>query len=244
MERSSPGNSRSPVWVGLYRIGGVAPFVAALLYLSQFLILLSGETYPTAPQDWFALFQRSRILGLFFLNALDIVSISLIGLMFAALYVALRQTSPSSMAVGAFLAFLGVAVFISARAAAVTATLSLSERYASAAGEAQRSQLVAAGLAVHAATRATPETLGFLFVAVGGAITSAVTLRRGIFSRAAGYLGLAAGLVTIANHLSKIVAPAVAPKLMPVNGLLWLVWWLLMSSGLLRLARRVATPHP
>lgn len=45
------------------------------------------------------------------------VSISLVGLIFAALYVALRQMSPSSMVVGAFLAFLGVAVFVSARGA-------------------------------------------------------------------------------------------------------------------------------
>lgn len=191
--------------------------------MSQFLILLPRETYPTTPQAWFALFQRSRIRGLFFLNALDIVSISLIGLMFAALFVALRQMSPSSMVVGACLAFLGVAVFVSARAAAVTATLSLSEAYAAATRQAQRSQLVAAGLVVHATGRATPETLGFLFIAVGGAIISAVFLRSGIFGRVAGYLGLIAGLATMADHLSIIVAPWVAAVLMPVSGLLWLI---------------------
>lgn len=190
--------------------------------MSQFLILLSRETYPTTPQAWFALFQRSRIRGLFFLNALDIVSISLIGLMFAALFVALRQMSPSSMVVGAFLAFLGVAGFVSARTAAVTATLSPSEAYPSATRQAQWSQLVAAGFVVHATGRATPETLGFLFIAVGGAIISAVILRSGILGRVAWYLGLVAGLTTMANHLSIIVAPWVAAILMPVNALLWL----------------------
>ena len=241
MDRSTTVKGGRAVWAGLYRVGGAAPLVAALLYLSQFLILLSGETYPTDPQAWFDLFGRSRILGLFFLNALDIVSISLVGLMFLALYVALRRTSPSSMAVGAFLAFLGVAVFVSARAAAVTATLSLSEAYAAATSQAQRSQLVAAGLAVHATSRATPETLGFLLIAVGGAVTSAVMLRSGIFNRSAGYLGLLAGLATLANDVSIVVTPSVAPFLMPVNGLLWLVWWLMIGSGLLRLSRSVSS---
>jgi hypothetical protein len=208
--------------------------------MSQFLILLSRETYPTTPQAWLALFQRSRIRGLFFLNALDIVSVSLIGLMFAALFVALRQMSPSSMVVGAFLAFLGVAGFVSARTAAVTATLSPSEAYPSATRQAQWSQLVAAGFVVHATGRATPETLGFLFIAVGGAIISAVILRSGILGRIAWYLGLVAGLTTMASHLSIIVAPWVAAILMPVNALLWLVWWLMIGRGLLRLARRVS----
>ncbi len=239
MDRSSRVETGRAAWVGLYRTGGIAPFVAALLYMSQFLILLAGEAYPTTPQAWFALFQRSRILGLFYLNALDIVSISLIGLMFVALYVALCQTSPSSMAIGAFLAFLGVAVFVSARAAAATATLSLSEAYAAATSQAQRSQIVAAGLAVHAGTRATPETVGFLFIAVGGAVTSGVTLKSEAFSRGTGYLGLLAGTLTLANQLSLVVAPAIAPALMPINGLLWLVWWLLIGAGLLRLARSV-----
>ena len=79
--------------------------------------------------------------------------------------------------------------------------------------------------------------------AVGGAIISAVILRSGIFGRVAWYLGLVAGLTTMANHLSIIVAPWVAAILMPVNGLLWLVWWLTIGRVLLRLALRVSQPQ-
>jgi hypothetical protein len=224
-------------WRGLYRAGGTAPLVASVFYLSQFLIFFSGEAYPTTPQGWFDLFQRNRILGLFFLNALDIISVSLLGVMFLALYVALRRTYPSSMAIGAFFAFLGIAVFVSARANMVAATLSLSETYATVTTEAQRSQLVAAGWAIQAPGRATPETIGFLFIAVAGMIASTVMLRSGTFSRLAAYVGISAGMMTLANDVSVVVAPSVAAVLMPINGLLWLVWWLMMSRGLLRLGR-------
>jgi hypothetical protein len=231
--------TKDPAWTSLYRLGGVAPLVAAAFYMSQFLIVFSDETYPTTPAGWFDLFQRSKLLGLFFLNALDIFSVALLGVMFLALYVALRQTNQAYMAIAAFCAFLGIAVFISARADVVTATLSLSEQYADATTEAQRSQILAAGWATHSITRATPETIGFLFMAVAGLIMSIVILQGEIFSQATAYVGILASIVTFANNISLVVAPSLAAILMPLNGLLWLVWWLLASRGLLRLASEV-----
>ena len=44
-----------------------------------------------------------------------------------------------------------------------------------------------------------------------------------------------AALFTLVNDLSIVVAPLWASILMPINGLLWLVWWLLVSRGLFRL---------
>lgn len=220
----------------LYRIGGVAPLVAAAFYMSQFLIIFSDETYPTTPQGWFDLFQRSKLLGLFFLNALDIFSVALLGVMFLALYVALGQTNQAYMAIAAFCAFLGVAVFVSARADLVTATLTLSEQYAEATAEAQRSQLLAAGWAAHSITRATPETLGFFFMAVAGLITSIVILQGETFGKVTAYVGILASVFTFANQASIVIAPLLPAILLPLNGLLWLVWWLLASRGLFRLA--------
>jgi hypothetical protein len=226
-------------WKSLYRIGAAAPLIAVAFYLSQFLIVFSRETYPTTPASWFELFQRSEVLGLFFLNALDVISIALLGCMFLALYVALRRANPPVAAIAAFLAFLGIAVFVSGRATAVSATLSLSEQYAAATTDAQRSQIVAAGQAVFAPTRATPETAGFFFLAVAGLLYSLVLLQSQHLSRVAGYVGILAGGVTLANDVSIVLAPVLATVLMPINGLLWLIWWLLISRYLFRLARPI-----
>jgi hypothetical protein len=43
--------------------------------------------------------------------------------------------------------------------------------------------------------------------------------------------------VALANYVTWIIASSIAALLMPINGLLWLIWWLLMSVGLFRLAK-------
>ena len=224
-------------WKPLYRAGGIAPLITVAFYLIQLLvILISGVTYPTTPESWFALFQRSTLLGLIFLNALDVFSIAILGLMFLALYVALRQSKPSLMLMAAFFAFLGIAVFVSARAELVAATISLSNQYQVATTVAQQSQLQAAGQAIMSITRATPETIGFLFMTVAGLITSMVILQSGIFVKLTAIVGILASIVTIANDIGIIVAPSAAGMLTYINGLLWLIWWLLISVGLLKLS--------
>lgn len=229
--------AESESWRNLYRVGGTAPLIALAFYLSQFLLLFAGDIYPTTPQGWFELFQRNKLLGLFVLNALDIISIALLGTMFLALYVALRGINPSYMTIAIFFAFLGIAVFVSTRAQMVSATLSLSDQYAAATTEAQRARILAAGQAVQAPIRATHETIGFLFTVVAGLIVSMVMLRSDTFGKVTAYVGIVAGIFTFANDASIVIAPSLATILMPINGLLWLIWWLLISRGLFRLAR-------
>ena len=81
-------------WKGLYRVGGVAILMTLGFYLTQ-LVLFSvlARPFPSTINEWFALFEESRLLGLFYLNSLDMISITLMGPMFLALYIALRQVN-------------------------------------------------------------------------------------------------------------------------------------------------------
>ena len=226
-------------WKHLYRIGGAAPFVALIFYLSQFLIFFSGEAYPTTSEGWFMLFQRSKILGLFFLNALDIFSIAILGLMFLALYTALRHTSPSYMVISTFFALLGITVFVSSRASMVSGMLSLSDQYVSTISSGgQRTEVLAAGQVITSLSRATPETIGFLFMAIAGLIISIVILQSETFIKAIAYIGILAFIMTIVNNISLIVAPSITSIIMPINGLLWTIWWVLVGGTLLQLSRK------
>ena len=83
-------------WKSFYYVGGAAPLVTLVFYLSE-LLFISWDNYPTSMEAWFALFQGSKLLGLFYLNALDIISVALLGVMFLALYVVLRKTHPAFM---------------------------------------------------------------------------------------------------------------------------------------------------
>ncbi|MBN1877032.1 MAG: DUF4386 family protein [Anaerolineae bacterium] len=226
-------------WKSLYRVGGTAPLVALIFYITQMVVIILGKTYPITIHDWYSLFARNKLLGLIYINALDMFSITFLGTMFLALYVALSHCNPSLMAIAAFFAFLGIAVFVSSRATMVSAILSLSEQYAAATTEGQRSQLLAAGQAIHAPIRATTETTGFLFMAVAGLLISIVSLRNEVFGKGVAYLGILASTATFADDVSLIFVPPLAAILMPINSLLWLVWWLLISHNLFKESRRM-----
>jgi hypothetical protein len=227
-------------WKDLYRIGGAAPLVALVFYLSEMAIFIFGEPYPTTMEGWFLLFQRSKILGLHYLNVLDMASIALLATLYLALYVALRRVHESHMAVATLFAFIGTVVFIVPRAATLS-VLSLSDQYAAAASDAQRSQIIAVAQAITApAQAATPQTTGFLFIAVAVLIISAVMLRTTLFNRVTAYAGILTGVMTFADQLCMVIAPSIAGLLLPISGLLWIAWWLLVGLRLLGLGRRAS----
>ena len=223
-------------WKTLYRAGAVAPLIALVLYLFEFGILILGEPYPTAIEGWYALVQRSRLLALWYLNALDIVSFALLGIMFLALYLALRQVHPSWMLVSLYFALLGAVVFIVPRVLHLS-LLPLSDLHAAATTEVQRTMYLAAGEALSQVSTATPQTLGFLLMAVAGLFTSIVILRCQFLGKAGAYVGIVGFAAALANYVSRLLAPDIAAMLMPVNGLLWFIWWIMMSVGLFRLAK-------
>jgi hypothetical protein len=223
-------------WKTLYRAGALAPLIALVFYLIEFSILIFGEPYPTTIEGWYALFQRSKLLGLWYLNALDIISFALLGIMFLALYVALRRIRPAWMLIALYLALLGAAVFIVPRVLHLS-LLPLSDLHATATIEAQRTMYLTAGEVLSHVSTATPQTLGFLLMAVAGLIVSVVILRSQSFGKAATYVGIVGFVAALANYISRLLAPDIAAMLMPINGLLWFIWWLMMSVGLFRLAK-------
>jgi hypothetical protein len=230
-------------WKPLYRAGALAPLLALLFYLIEFSLLIFGEPYPANIEGWYALVQRSKLLALWYLNALDILSFALLGIMFLALYVALRRVRPAWVLIALYFALLGVVVFMVPRTLHLS-LLPLSDLYATATTEAQRTLYLAAGEALSQVSSATPQTLGFLLMAAAGLIISLVVLQSGqqrlLIGRAAAYVGIVGFVAALANYVTRLLAPDVAAMIMPVNGLLWFVWWILVSIGLFRLARHIS----
>jgi hypothetical protein len=227
-------------WRTLYWAGAVAPIVAIVFYLIEFSILVFGEPYPTTIEGWYALVQRSKLLTLWYLNALDILSFMLLGIMFLALYVSLRRVRPAWMLIAVYLAQLGVVVFIVPRVLHLS-LLPLSDLHAAATTEAQKTIYLAGGEALSQVSSATPQTLGFLLMAAAGMIISVVGRQSGMqsrpFRKVVAYVGIVGFAAALANYVSRLLAPDIAAMVMPINGLLWFAWWILVSVSLFRLAR-------
>lgn len=231
-----------PKWKTLYLAGAAAPLIALGFYLFEFSILIFGkEPYPASIEDWYAIFQRSKLLGLWYLNALDILSFMLLGVMFLALYVAFRPVHPSRMLIALYFALLGVVVFIVPRVLHLV-LLPLSDLYGAATTESESIRYLIAGEALSQVSSATPQTLGFLLTTLAGLIISLTIISSDIphskhFGKAAGYVGIAGFVAALTNYATRLLAPTVAGVLMPFNGLLGFAWWLLISRGLFTLAR-------
>jgi len=221
-------------WQRLYRLGAAAPLLTLAFYFSEF-ALIRWNQYPGSTEAWFQLFQRSKLLGLFYLNALDILSITFLGVLFLALYIALRKTDGVLALVAAYFSLLGVAVFVVPRAAMLS-MVSLSDRWAASADAAQQARLLAAGETLGALGTPTPRTAGFFFMAAGVLIYSLIMLRSAQFGRLTPRVGIMACIVTFADDISLVVAADAAMPLMILSGLFWIPWWVLISRELFRFA--------
>ena len=172
--RVSSRDTPDPRWNRLYKVGGVAAWIAVLLFrrwLAAEFLLFRGigiirfgpRTMPSSVIDWFTLFHTNRLVGLTFFNVFDMVNYLLVGLIFLALYAALRQVNRSYMTLATALALLGIAVYLASNQA--FSMLTLSHQYAVATTDAQRSMLLAAGqalLAIHDPNALWPGRSGLL----------------------------------------------------------------------------------
>ena len=220
---------------GLFRLGGIAPLLTLAFYISEY-AFIRWDAFPASTEDWFLLFQRSKLLGLFYLNSLDIISVTLLGVMFLALYVALRDVNPSNMSIAAFFSLLGVTTFVVPRIAMLS-LMTLSDQYAIATTEAERVRLLAAGETLGALGTATPQTVGFFFMSIGVLMISIVMLQGNVFNKVTAWFGILASLLTFADDISIVLAPALSTPLMIASGLFWIPWWVMIGVGLLRLAK-------
>lgn len=224
----------------LYRIGGVAPLLTFIFYLSE-LLFIPWDQYPTSTKGWFLLIQHNKLQGLFYLNALDIFSIALMGVMFLALYEAFQRANRSWMIVSTYFGLLGVSVFIVPRVAMLS-ILKLSEQYATA-PELERTRLLISGETLGALGTATPQTIGFLFMAIAVLILSIIMLQEGhLFNKIIAWFGILASLFTFIDHITVILAPALATPLMIASGLFWIPWWIMIGLRLICLARLLDKP--
>lgn len=210
-----------PSWNSLYRAGGAAALVAMALIILEMIGFIASGTLPTTVADWFALLQNNRLLGLVDLYLLEIIAWALFVPLFLALYKALRQANESYMAIAAALAFVGIADYIATNAA--FNMLYLSDQYAAATTEAQRSLYLSAGEAIMAMSPAAGFNMGLLLVSAAGLIISVIMLRSNVFGKVTAYAGILANAVGIAYYVG-LALPAAGDILLGASGLLFLLW--------------------
>lgn len=246
--RVGPADIPDPQWRSIYRIGGIAAWVAAILFrrnlAEEYLlfrglgVLRSGPTaLPDSPADWFTVLHNHTLIGLTFLGLFDAINYALVGLIFLALCAGLRGINRSLMLLAMTFTVIAVSTYFASNQA--FALLSLSDQYSTATTDAQRAALIAAGhalLTVHntAANYGKGPYLSFLFIGLAGLIIAVVMRRSPYFGKLTAWMGILANLFGLGYYVTLLIAPWSVIPLSTAAPFL-LVWYLLVGRKLLRL---------
>ncbi len=194
MDRTREVGAADCRWRGLYRLGGVAALVIAVLLVGEVVVYAVVPRTETPLED-FELFQDNWLVGLLLFDLLGMIAYLLFVPLILALYATLRRTSEAVMAVGTALFFLGVADFFATNTG--FAMLDLSNRYAAATTDADRARLLAAGQAMVTLFNENAFLVSYAIVSAAWLMVSAVMLRSRVFGRTTAYAGILAGAAGI-----------------------------------------------
>jgi hypothetical protein len=238
-------------WKTLFYVGGIAALLAVLIFRRNFgveLLTFNGfglfevpEVTPISAGDWLVLMQNNWFVGLAAFGLFDLVNYLLVGLIFLALYGALKQTNKSVIIIAAFFGFVGIAVYIATNQA--FSMLTLSHRYAEAMTEAQRVMYLAAGEALLAnfnpgtIEQGTGYYLSLLLVLLAGLLISSVMLQSTVFNKVTAYAGILANAIGLGYFVALIFAQEMLWLPPSLSAPFRMTWYILISIQLFKLGR-------
>lgn len=232
MNQAPETESTDPRWRLLYRLAGAGALISAVFIPIQVLVFI---VWPPPLEgtavDWFALFQDNPLVGLLDLDLLLVADNVLLVPIFLALYALLRRDGESVMAMATALGLLGIAFFIASNPA--FEMLSLSDQYAGASNEAQRSTFLAAGEAMLATWQGTTFQAAYILGSIAGIAVGAVMLRSAVFSNLAGWMAILGNAVGLGLYI-----PTVGVYISVASVVFLELWYILISRRLFQLARR------
>ncbi len=227
----------STAWKTLYKLCGVATWLLLLYSLVTMFILIAIGGQPATAQECFSMLQQDRFTGLLRLDVLTIFFIPLYYLIFLGLYEAHRPLNGAFAALAALLVFAGLTLFLATPS--VFSWLALNERFAAAAGEAEKAQLLAAGEAILASDmwHGSGPVIGSVLLQSGALLISVVMLHNRAFGKACAYVGILTHGLDLLHILVMFFSLASGIWLMAVAGPLYLVWFPLIARGFARAGR-------
>ena len=217
-------------WQGLYTVAGVAALIIAVFIPIQLFVFFKWPP-PDTVIGWFTLFRNNWLIGLLDMDLLLIVDTILFIPIFLALYVVLRRTSESYMAIALAAGLIGIASYLASTAA--FEMLSLSNQYAAATTEAQKSVLLAAGHVMAANWMGTAFDVGYVSKSIALLIISVVMLQSTIFNRVITCLGILTGALMLLPPTAGTIGLILSvSSVFPLE-----IWCILISLRFLHLAK-------
>ena len=218
-----------PTWKSLYTVGGVAALISAVFLPIQIIVFIAFPL-PDSVIGWFTLFRHNRLVGLVDLDLLLVADNVLLVPILLALYVALKRTNESIIALGTTFGFVGLALFIASNPA--FEMLSLSDHYAAATTDAQRSVFLAAGQTMLASWQGTAFQVAYILGSIAGLAVSVVMLRSNIFNKVTAYAGILANAIGLG-----LFVPTIGVFIAVFSVVFLWIWYILVARRLFQLGQ-------
>ena len=236
----------SSSWRILYLIGAAAAVAAVLVFRRYFSVEMMQfrgfgifavpEAWPTSAAEWFAVFQEYGFTGLILFDLFDLINYALVGLIFLALYGALRDRARAVLLLAMVCAFAGITIYFASNQA--FAMLNLSEQFAAAASAAEKALFLAAGEALIAIQKHGLGTqLSLFLLLLAGLLVSLIMLRSEVFGRAAATAGILANGIGLAYFIALPFDSNFIWIFPSVSAPFRMLWYILIAVTLFRLAR-------
>ena len=218
-------------WNSLHKIGSAAALIMVAITLAQFVVfVVAPPPLEGSATDWFALFQKSAVLGLLGFESLLVIYALLSVLLSVALFTVLKPASQSLTALFLVLSVIGGIAFVVARPA--LEMLSLSNQYSAATTDAQRATIVAAGEVMVALFHGTAFQVSYILGSISGFLIAAAMLQSGIFSKTTAYLRIGSSVFDFG-----IFIPGIGLFISLLSVVFLLVFNILVARRLLELDR-------
>lgn len=228
----------------IYFFGAVTTIIVICLTITDIIIgSITGGDLSLIPQsaiDKFIQLQDYKWLGLYNLDLLNLIISVIMIPTFLALYFALKPGDSSFALLSLIIFTIGTTVFISNNSA--LPMLDLSHKYFSATTEDQSilfaggaEALIAKG--AHGSFGVFP---GFVLITLSEALISFLMLQTRIFSRATSYIGISGTILLLVYLIIVTFVPSAKPVaiiLVAPGGILSLLWMMLFTMKLFKLAR-------
>jgi hypothetical protein len=226
-----------PSYKKIYWFGGLTSLVLIIYSIATILIVAFIGGPPVTIEECFSMLNENKLYGLLRLDLLTVFIMPLYYLLFYSIYIALRQKNKGLMTVSIILVFAGITLFLATPS--VFSYLHLSNKYAVATTDIQKSQLLAGGEAILASDmwHGTGAMIGGLLMQTGALLISFVMLKDNAFNRITSYTGIVTHGLDLAHIVVGFVLPSVGVILMSVAGPLYLLWFPLIGVRLFRLAQ-------
>nr|MDA3846100.1 DUF4386 family protein [Vallitaleaceae bacterium] len=167
-------------------------------------------------------------------NSLDMISIGILGIMYLALFIRLKEENKSLISISLPFAFIGIAAFIVPRSILLSLN-QLTQQYMGATSEVLKNQIITSGQTISVLAIPTFQTVGFFILSIASLLISIVILKTKLIPKLAGYIGIAGFLLTLIDDIFVILAPELATLFMVIGGCFWIIWWVMIGVNLLKI---------